>query len=70
MSRSNVEPEYRVMTHTTCEMMWQKSLLWELRFSVDDLLPMYCNKQAAIYIATNHAFHEDQAHRGGLLFCS
>jgi len=32
VSRSNVEAEYRVMTHTTCEMMWLKNLLLEFDF--------------------------------------
>jgi len=48
MSRSNAEAEYRVMAHT-CEMMWLKSLLWELEFSVDDPKLMYCDNQSAIF---------------------
>jgi len=37
----SVEAKYRVMTHKTCEVMWLKSLLWELDFSVDDPMLMY-----------------------------
>ena len=52
----------RVMTHITCEMMWLKSLLWELRFSVDGPMPMYCDNKDAIYITSNHVFHERTKH--------
>ena len=51
LSHFSSEVEYRVMTHTACEIMWLKSLLWELGFSVDGLMAMYCDNQATIYIA-------------------
>jgi len=47
VSCSSIEVEYRAMAHTTCEMMWLKSLLWELKFNVDGLMSMYNNNQAA-----------------------
>jgi len=50
VSRSSVEAEYRVMTHTACEMMWLKNLLESLVFVRTD--------QAAIYIASNPVFHK------------
>ena len=48
VSRSSAKAEYRAMAHTTCEMMWVKSLLWELRFSVDYPMSIYCDNQATI----------------------
>ena len=44
VSHFNVEVEYRVMAHRAYEVML-KFLLWELRFSVDSLMPMYCDNQ-------------------------
>ena len=32
VSRSSIEAKYRVMTHTTCEMMWLENLLLEFSF--------------------------------------
>jgi len=32
VSRSSAEAEYRVMAHTTCEMVWLKNLLMKLGF--------------------------------------
>ena len=61
--------EYIGMTHATCEMMWLKSLLWELGFSVDGVMSMYyilhtmySDSQALIYVASNLVFHEKTKH--------
>jgi len=62
VSRSSAEAEYRATTHTACEMMWLKSLLWELGFTVDSLVPMYYDNQVATYIAINPVFHEKIKH--------
>ena len=70
MSHSSAEAEYMAMTHKTCEMMLLKTLLWELGFSWDNLLPMYCDNQAAIFICSNPVFQERTKHRGRLPFCS
>ena len=58
VARSSVEAEYRAMTHTSCELMWIKHLLEELRFVVKLPMTMHCDNQAAIYIASNPMFHE------------
>ena len=39
-------------------MIWLKTQLWELRLSEDGPMPMYCDNQASIYIASNPVFHE------------
>ena len=62
MSRSNAESEYRSITHTTCKMMWLRSLMAELGFSNQSSMPMYCNNQTAIYIANNPVFHKHTKH--------
>jgi len=56
VSHFSVEAEYKAMVHTACEMMWLKSLLWELGFNVDGPMPTYCDNQPAIYIVSNQSF--------------
>ena len=41
------------MTHTSCELMWVKHLLEELKFVVKVPMTMHCDNQAAIHIASN-----------------
>ena len=36
VARSNAEAEYRAMALATCELIWLKHLLQELRFGKDD----------------------------------
>ncbi|XP_043697527.1 uncharacterized mitochondrial protein AtMg00810-like, partial [Telopea speciosissima] len=49
-AQSSVEAEYRVMAHTTAELICVKSLLQELGFPINQPMQMFCNNQAAIYI--------------------
>ena len=58
VARSSAEAEYRAMTLTSCELMWIKHLLEELKFVV--MLPMtvHCDNEASIHIASNLVFHE------------
>lgn len=49
-------------TYTTCEMMWLKTLLWELGTEEDCPIPIYCDNQAAIYTASNPIFQEKTKH--------
>ena len=50
------------MVHTSCELMWVKHLLEELRFEVQLPMDMYCDNQAVVHIASNHVFHERTKH--------
>lgn len=50
------------MAHTSCELMWFKLLLEELRFIVKLPMTMHCYNQTAIYIASNPLFHERTNH--------
>ena len=44
--RSSAKAEYRTMAHTSCEFMWIKHLLEELKFVVKVPMTMHCdNKQ-------------------------
>ncbi|KAL0285929.1 UNVERIFIED_CONTAM: Retrovirus-related Pol polyprotein from transposon RE2 [Sesamum angustifolium] len=58
VARSSAEAEYRAMAHTTSEILWLKNLLKELGFMYDDPVPMHCDNQATIHIASNPVFHE------------
>ena len=62
IARSSVEAKYRAMAHTSCELMWIKHLLEELRFVVKLPMTMHCDNQAVIYIASNPVFHERIKH--------
>ncbi|KAL0342597.1 UNVERIFIED_CONTAM: Retrovirus-related Pol polyprotein from transposon RE1 [Sesamum calycinum] len=62
VARSSVEAEYRAMAHTTSEILWLKNLLKELGFMYDDPVPMHCDNQTAIHIASNPIFHERTEH--------
>ena len=58
VARSSAKVEYRAIAHISCELMWIKHLLEELRFVVKLPMTMHCDNQAAIYIASNPVFHE------------
>jgi hypothetical protein len=62
VARSSAEAEYRAMAHTTCEVVWLRSLLEEIGFTVQLPMPLYCDNQAAIHIASNPVFHERTKH--------
>ncbi|KAK4407439.1 Retrovirus-related Pol polyprotein from transposon RE1 [Sesamum angolense] len=62
VARSSAVAEYRAMTHTTSEILWLKNLLKELGFLYDDPVPMHCDNQAAIHIASKPVFHERTKH--------
>ncbi|PKA60769.1 Retrovirus-related Pol polyprotein from transposon TNT 1-94 [Apostasia shenzhenica] len=50
------------MTVTTCELIWVKHLLEELRLSQLEPLELICDNQSALHIASNLVFHERTKH--------
>ncbi|KAF5193419.1 Retrovirus-related pol polyprotein from transposon re2 [Thalictrum thalictroides] len=63
VSRSSAEADYRVMASATCELIWLKSLLCDLRIFHSKPMHLYCdNNQAAPHIAANPFFHERTKH--------
>ena len=46
------------MTLATCELIWLKQLLQELKFILDGQMMLVCDNQAAIHIASNPVFHK------------
>ncbi|XP_040868949.1 uncharacterized protein [Glycine max] len=62
VARSSAEAEYRSMAMATCELMWIKQLLQELRFCEVGQMKLYCDNQAPLHIASNPVFHERTKH--------
>ncbi|KAL0323604.1 UNVERIFIED_CONTAM: Secreted RxLR effector protein [Sesamum angustifolium] len=62
VATSSAETGFRAMAHTTSEILWLKNLLKELGFTYDDPIPMHCDNQAAIHIASNPIFYERTKH--------
>ena len=62
VARSNVEAEYRAMALATCELVWLKHLLQELRFRKDEQMKLICDNQAALHISSNPVFREKTKH--------
>ncbi|KAJ7968090.1 Retrovirus-related Pol polyprotein from transposon TNT 1-94 [Quillaja saponaria] len=62
VSRSSAEAEYRAMAYGTCELLWLKKLMEELRLSWEKPLLLYCDNTAAINIAHNPVQHDRTKH--------
>jgi hypothetical protein len=62
VARSSAEAEYRAMAFTTCELIWLKQLLDELKFCKIESMSLICDNQAALHIASNPVFHEQTKH--------
>ncbi|RVX05735.1 Retrovirus-related Pol polyprotein from transposon RE1 [Vitis vinifera] len=62
VARSSAKAEYRAMTLATCELIWLRQLLQELRFGKDEQIKLVCDNQAALHFASNPVFHERTKH--------
>ena len=62
VARSSAEAQYRAMTLATCELIWLKHLLQELRFGKDEQMKLICDNQTALHISSNPVFHERTKH--------
>ena len=62
VARSSAEAEYRAMALATCELVWLKQLLQELKFGGGTQMKLICDNQAALHIASNPVFHERTKH--------
>ena len=50
------------MALATCELVWLKHLLQELRFGKDEQMNLICDNQAALHISSNPVFYERTKH--------
>lgn len=62
ISLSSAEAEYRSMCRVCAELAWLSRLLSELQVEGVTPIPLKCDNQVAIYIATNPVFHERTKH--------
>ncbi|GKA14265.1 cysteine-rich receptor-like protein kinase 8 [Tanacetum coccineum] len=60
--RSSAEAEYKAMSLTCYEVTWLVSLLKDLGIKNLDPADLYCDNQAALYIAANLVFHARTKH--------
>ncbi|BAT89033.1 hypothetical protein VIGAN_05270400 [Vigna angularis var. angularis] len=50
------------MTSLTCELIWVKQFLQEVKFCDIHTMKMYCDNQAVLHIASNPVFYERTKH--------
>ncbi|CAH9117528.1 unnamed protein product [Cuscuta europaea] len=62
VARSSAEAEYRAMALTSCEILWLKHLLQELKYGSMKPVKLMCDNQAAMHIASNPVYHERTKH--------
>ena len=62
MAKFSAEAEYRAMTLATCELIWLKKFLQELKFGKDEQMMLVCDNQATLHIASNPVFYEMTKH--------
>ena len=62
VARSSNEAKYRITALATCELIWLKHLLQELRFEKDEQMKLICDNQTALHLLSNPVFHEWTKH--------
>ncbi|CAL1382731.1 unnamed protein product [Linum trigynum] len=58
LARASAEAEYLAMASVVSEVVWLRFLLSELGVPQSTPTPLYCDNQAALYIAANPVFQE------------
>ncbi|PNX77125.1 retrovirus-related Pol polyprotein from transposon TNT 1-94 [Trifolium pratense] len=62
VARSSTEAEYRAMANATCELVWLRNLLQELKFCEICPMELACDNQSALHLSSNPIFHERTKH--------
>ena len=61
-SRSSCESKYRALAQCSCEAIWIRRLLEELKFGTMSLQYLYCDNRSSIKLHYNPVFHEKTKH--------
>jgi hypothetical protein len=61
-SRSSCESEYRALAQCSCEAIWIRRLLEELKILDDKPTYLFCDNQSSIKLSYNPVFHEKSKH--------
>jgi hypothetical protein len=59
---STAEAEYIALTAVMCKILYLQALIAELYEPVIPPIPVYCNNQGALALATNNKFHARTKH--------
>ncbi|GJR57150.1 retrovirus-related pol polyprotein from transposon RE1 [Tanacetum coccineum] len=62
VSRSSTEAEYRALADCTCEITWLLSLMKDLQIITSTPVPIYCDNQSSIALASNPVQHARTKH--------
>jgi len=62
VARSSAEAKCQAMANATCELIWFKQLLQELKFCEMSPIKLVCDNQATFHIAFNPIFYERTKH--------
>ena len=60
--RSSAKAKYQAMGLATCELIWLRHLLQELRFGKDEQMKLIYDNQVVLHIASNPFFNERTRH--------
>ena len=61
-SRSSCESEYRALARCSCEAVWIRRLLGELKVLDNKPTHLFCDNQSSIKLSYNPVFHEKSKH--------
>ena len=61
-SRSSCESEYRALAQCSCEAVWIRRLLQELKILENKPITLFCDNQSSIKLSYNPVFHEKSKH--------
>jgi hypothetical protein len=53
----SIESKYKALANATAEMMWLRSLLFELGFPLSQPVDLWCDNVGVVYLSANPVFH-------------